>query len=62
MAHPKRKISKQEEIREEHYKAFLLLARLQVKHIYPQSLLMRKMYYRGQVVIDKSVAVVMHFF
>jgi large subunit ribosomal protein L32 len=62
MAHPKRKISKtRRDKRRTHYKATvaqLLLARSGEAHLYHRAYWHEgKMYYRGQVVIDKSVAV-----
>jgi large subunit ribosomal protein L32 len=58
MAHPKRKSRKQEEMRRTHYKATVAICYLPIGwHIYTTDLHEGKMYYRGQVVIDKSVAV-----
>jgi large subunit ribosomal protein L32 len=62
MAHPKEKISKQEEIKRTHYKATVAqIATCPITgeaHLYHRAYWHEgKMYYRGQVVIDKSVAV-----
>jgi large subunit ribosomal protein L32 len=59
MAHPKRKISKtRRDKRRTHYKATnrLLLVTGEA-HLYHRAYGMRGKMYRGQVVIDKSVAV-----
>jgi large subunit ribosomal protein L32 len=66
MAHPKRKISKTRRDKRTHYKATVAqIATCQYwwAHLYHRAYWHEgKMYYRGQVVIDKSVAVAMHFF
>jgi large subunit ribosomal protein L32 len=62
MAHPKRKISKtRRDKRRTHYKATVADCYLPITgeaHLYHRAYWHEgKMYYRGQVVIDKSVAV-----
>jgi large subunit ribosomal protein L32 len=60
MAHPKRKSRKQEEKREEHYKATVaqIATWLQVEaHLYHRAYWHEENVLQRQVVIDKSVAV-----
>jgi large subunit ribosomal protein L32 len=62
MAHPKRKSRKQEEIREDTLQSYcssIATCLITIEaHLYHRAYWHEgKMYYRGQVVIDKSVAV-----